>query len=240
MLHVVFNLREAAGYLHLTQEDLELLMRRREVPFSIAGTRAVFKKDELEAWASRRILGLEERQLRNYHRDSHRGTVASSGLQPLVSDLLAANGITAALKAKTRASVLREMVRLADRTGLLIYPEDLLASLEEREALCSTALPGGVALLHPRQHDEYMFEASFLALARTPQPVPFNAPDGKRTDLFFLLCCRDDRLHLHLLSRLCMMGTQTTLIEQLRQASDACMMAAVLRETESAVILAMR
>lgn len=239
MAKLTLNLADTARYLHLRQSDVERLMQRHEIPFRRTGARITFVKSELDAWASHRIMGFDDRQLTAYHDDSHRGTTLAAGRQPLVRHLLAVSQMTAALNAKTRASVLREMVRLADATGFVIFPDDLLASLEAREALCSTALPGGLALLHPRHHDEYMFDESFLLLARAVQPVPFNAPDGQRTDLFFLLCCRDDRLHLHLLSRLCMLCTQTAMLDQLREAPDAKAMLDVLTASENELLVTM-
>ena len=44
-------------------------------------------------------------------------------------------------------AVVRQLVELAEKTGRLCDPRDLLKSLEAREELCSTALPGGLALL---------------------------------------------------------------------------------------------
>jgi nitrogen PTS system EIIA component len=110
---------------------------------------------------------------------------------------------------------------LAGRTGLVLDPKGLLTSLEGREELCPTALPGGLALLHPRHHEPYMFEASFIVLGRPIQDIHFGAPDGQPSDLFFLICCRDDRIHLHTLARLCMMAMKTELLSRLRQAADA-------------------
>jgi hypothetical protein len=49
----------------------------------------------------------------------------------------------------------------------------------------------------------------------------FGVPDGQPTRLFFLICCQDDGLHLHVLARLCLMAQKTSLLEQLRQAPDA-------------------
>ena len=236
MSHETLNLEQTARYLHLASAKLEQLVRRHEIPFEVCGARVMFRKHELDFWASRRIMEFDGRQLQDYHGHSHRGTMATVDRQPLVRNLLNQRGIVADLRAKTRPSVLRGMVALADRTGLLVFPEDLLTSLEEREALCSTALPGGLALLHPRHHDEYMFEESFVLLARTSKPIPFHAPDGKCTDIFFLLCCRDDRLHLHLLSRLCMMCLQTRLLDRLREAPGAAVMAAAVEETENEVM----
>ncbi len=236
MPHDKLNLTEASRYLHLAQVKVEQLMRRREIPYTVTGSRFVFLKHELDAWASRRIMEFDDRQLHDYHGNSHRGTMKVADSQPRLRTLLADRYVTSDLAAKTRASVLREMVRLADRTGWLVYPEDLLRSLEEREALCSTGLPGGLALLHPCHHDEYLFEKSFLLLARTVRPVPFNAPDGKCTDIFFLLCCRDDCRHLHLLSRLCMMCLHTGLLDQLREAPDAATMVAAMTDAETEVM----
>ena len=52
-------------------------------------------------------------------------------------------------------------------------------------------------------------------------PVPFGAPDGQQTDLFFLLGCHEDRLHLHTLARLCMICQKTDVLHTLREAQTA-------------------
>ncbi len=151
-------------------------------------------------------------------------------------DLLQPDYIDPALTAKTKASVLREMVALADRTGNLNQSRDLLESLSAREELCSTALPEGLALLHPRHHDPYMFESSFIALGRSVQEIHFGAPDGQPTTLFFLICCQDDRIHLHTLARLCLMAQRTRLLASLREAPDAAAMHAEILAAEAQVL----
>ena len=65
------------------------------------------------------------------------------------------------MSSKTKASVLRGLVALAETTGHLNDPKALLTSLEAREELCSTAMPGQFALPHPRSHEPYLFETSF-------------------------------------------------------------------------------
>jgi mannitol/fructose-specific phosphotransferase system IIA component (Ntr-type) len=108
----------------------------------------------------------------------------------------------------------------------------LVVSLEAREALCSTGMPGGFALLHPRVPDPYLFESSFIVLGRAVQNIFFGAPDGNPTDLFFLICCQDDRLHLHTLARICLIAKKTAILEQLRQSPDASSMHAALLAAE--------
>ena len=124
------------------------------------------------------------------------------------------------------------MTDFADSTGLLYDPETLFAELSAREEVASTAAGGGVAFLHPRYHDPYLFQETFLALGRTARPVFFGAQDGTATDLFFLICCTDHTLHLHILARLCLLAHGTPLLENLRAAEDAAAMHAALKAAE--------
>jgi excisionase family DNA binding protein len=227
-----FTPDEVAKYLHLSRADVDTLVKRGEIPFEKRGDRVVFRRLEIDAWASQRILGFCEKGLADYHRKTTHGThdIFESGcIMPL---LLKEEHIAPAMAAKTRSSALRELVALADSTGLVMDSREMLRSLEEREALCSTALPGGIAVPHPRHHEHYRFESSFIIMGRTLQEIHFGAPDGQPTDLFFLLCCQDDRYHLHTLARLCLMAQKTDLLAQLRAATDAAAMHAVVLASE--------
>lgn len=233
MPHRTLNLEEAAGQLHLSVAELERLTRDAAVPFERRGRQIVFRKAEIEAWASERILSADPERLVKYHRQAS-SPDAHAGL--LLPGLISTTSITATLPARTRASVIREMVALAETTGWVNDPAQLIDSLEAREALCSTAVPGGVAFLHPRAPDPYRFERSFVALGKTVQPVHFGAPDRQPTDLFFLLGNHDDGQHLHLLARLCLLAQKTRLLDGLRSAPDAAAMSAVLLAAEEEVL----
>ena len=221
MPHRLFNIDEVAAYLHLSRADIERLLKDQEIPSEPRGDRVVFRKREIDAWASQRILGLEARPLAEYHQKSSHGTQEILPEAALMPQMLRPEWIVPALASKTKASVLRDLVEVADQTGHVFGRKDLLTSLEAREELCPTALPGGLALPHPRNHDEYLFDSSFIVLGRAIQEIHFGAPDGKPTDLFILICCQDDRLHLHTLARLCMMALKTELLRQLRAATGA-------------------
>ncbi len=221
---------EVAEYLHLSGEDLARLIKEGEIPCARLGARLVFTRKEVDAWASRHILGSSAKRLAEYHRKTTARLERLTDRGEMVAELLRVEAIAPALDARTRPSALKEMVALGERTGLVNYPRELLEMLRQREELCSTALPGGFALLHPRHHDPYMFSDSFVALGRTRSPIPFGAPDGSPTDLFFLVCCQDDRIHLHILARLCLICTRTKLVSRLREAVDAeTMRKAILR-----------
>jgi len=217
----LLDLDGVANYLHLTPADIEQRVKNREIPFEKRGDRIVFRKHEIDAWASQRILGLPGQRLVDYHQKSTRHTRKTLPHETILPEMLQSGTIAPAMTSKTKASVLRDLVALADKTGNLGDPKALLASLEAREELCSTAVPGGFALPHPRSHEPYLFETSFIVVGRPAQEIHFGAPDGQPTRLFFLICGQNDQLHLHTLARLCLIAQKTSLLDQLREAPDA-------------------
>ena len=240
MPYRTFGIDEVARYLHLGRADLDRLVKDQVIPFERHGERLVFRKVDIDAWASQRVLGLEGRGLAEYHQKSSRDTQEIVPHEAIMPDIIRPEFIAPALTAKTKASVLRQMVALADKTGRVCDPTSLLEGLQAREELCSTGVPGGLALLHSRNPESYLFETAFLALGRTIQQIPFGSPDGQPTDLFFLIGCPDDRLHLHTLARLCMMAQKTNLLLDLRQAADAEAMCDCIIAAEQAVLLGRR
>jgi nitrogen PTS system EIIA component len=217
----LLDLEEVANYLHLTPADIEQRVKNREIPFEKRGDRIVFRKAEIDAWASQRILGSTGQQLTDYHQETTRFTRKILPQAAILPEMLQSGAVASAMTSKTKASILRDLVALAEKTGCLSDPRALLTSLEAREELCSTALPGGLALPHPRSHDPYLFETSFIVVGRPVQEIHFGAPDGQPTHLFFLICCQDDRLHLHTLARLCLIVQKTKLLDRVREAPDA-------------------
>jgi nitrogen PTS system EIIA component len=236
MPYRTFGLEEVARYLHLSGADVERLVKDQDIPFERHGPRLVFRKVDVDAWASQRILGLEGRRLAEYHQKSSHDTEHIVAQATMMPELIRPEFIAPALTAKTKASVLRQMAALAGKTGRVSDPPSLLQGLEAREELCSTGVPGGLALLHARNPESYLFEAAFLALGRTIQQIPFGAPDGRPTNLFFLIGCPDDRMHLHTLARLCLMAQKTDLLVDLQQAPDASTMCDCIIAAEQAVL----
>jgi nitrogen PTS system EIIA component len=236
----VFNLAEAAEYLHLAEGAVEELARRGEIPCERQGGRLVFRHNAIDEWASRRVLGFNDERLSDFHRRSTAKYHDLSSESAIIPALLKPEWIEPRLTCRSKSSVLRQMVELADRTELLCYSEELLESLVEREKLCTTALAGGLALLHPRNHEPYMFEDSFVVLGKTVGQVPFGSPDRSTTDIFFLICCQDDRIHLHVLARLCMMCHQTSLLLEMRETNDPQELHRILIAGEQQVIRQMK
>ena len=53
------------------------------------------------------------------------------------------------------------------------------------------------------------------------------------TDIFFLLCCADDELHLRLLSRLCVLCHESDVLERIRETSNTYDIYDLLKDAEA-------
>jgi len=230
------NIDELADHLHVARRHVERLIKEGDLPCTMRGGRMLFVREEIDDWASQRLLRLPGQSLDWYHKRIMPATRLLFPRAALIPALLPAGYIDLALPAKTRAAVIGEMVGLAERTGRVFDPRELRDSVEEREALCPTALPGGLAVLHARQHRLFRFERSFLVLGRTIQSIPFGAPDGRPSRLFFLLCCQDENVHLHTLARLCLLARKTNIMDDLLAAPDAAAAHAALMEAEASLL----
>jgi excisionase family DNA binding protein len=230
------NIDEVADYLHVARRHVERLIKEGQIPGTMRGGQMLFQREEIDAWASQRLLRLPGQSLEWYHRKTMAGTQRILTQAALVPVLLQPECIDLGLTAKTRTAVIRDMVALAERTGRVFDPRELRESVEAREALCSTALPGGLALLHARHQEKFRFEGSFMVLGRTIQEIPFGAPDGRATRLFFLICCDDERIHLHTLARLCLLALKTEVMTGLLAVVDAEAAYAELVAAEAAVL----
>src|SRR5262249_59040295 len=102
-----------------------------------------------------------------------------------ISELLLPEAIAIPLAARTRNSVIKEMVELAAKTGFLWDPAEMAEAVQARESLHPTALDNGVALLHPRRPLGHTLARPFLALGRTSSGIPFGSGSGHLTDGLF-------------------------------------------------------
>ena len=233
MSREVLTLKQAAEHVHLEANELRHCAQRGEIEAEKRGDEWFFEHRALDEWAQRELLAANEKTLQAQHRvmmdENRRANQAGWG----VADLFHVEAIDLALQARAKAGVLRDMTDLADRCGKVYDPEGLFKELEAREAVASTAVGNGMALLHPRFHDPYFFEESFIAYGRSVRPVFFGAPDGEATRHFFLICSTDHEEHLHILARLAILAHGTDLMEKLDAAETPEDVVAALRDCEA-------
>ncbi len=215
------DINELAAYLHLTPQQVQRMADRGRIPGRKVGGQWRFNEAEIHAWLEERIGASEDMdQLDRMQAVVDRWS-GSSEQPPGISQLLLPDAVEVPLNARTHGSVIRRMCSLAERTGLLWDVQRMAQAVAAREELASTALDSGVALLHPRRPQPSILGGPLLALGVTAQPIPFGNLHGNLTDVFFLICSTDDRVHLQVLTKLSRMLSGTDLLDQLRQSPDA-------------------
>jgi PTS system nitrogen regulatory IIA component len=224
------TLEELARHIGMDARLVRRLADKGKLPGQMVGGQWRFNRAQLLDWLQREMHTLDEVHVRNLER-----AMRDADSDRLIGAYLAVEAIDMFLPAKSRASVLRKLVRLGERTGSVYDPAAIIESLEERESLAPTALPHGIAFPHPRRPLPYATAEPLICLARIPGGIPFGAPDGGLTDLFVLVCSTDERQHLGLLARLAMMFS-TELPQRLRDVDEPAEALQLMLDTEAAFV----
>ena len=220
MSHSNFDIPKLAKYLHLTEREVQKLAERGDLPGRKIQGEWVFAREEVHHWWEHKIGLSDSREL-----ETVEVVLAQSAVEketPVsLADLIPEGGIDIPLLARTRDSVIRSMSALAAHTGLLWDADKMAESLKKREDLHPTALDNGVALLHPRRPNPSILGETFLTLGMTPRGIPFGGGLGNLTDIFFLLCSMEDRIHLRVLARLSRLLALPGFLDELRTKDNA-------------------
>ncbi len=116
-----------------------------------------------------------------------------------LSNIIDEKTILLDIKAKSKAEAIREMVNYLKKNKLISRPEEVIDKLEQRESLGTTALGEGVAIPHCKVK---WVSNPIVLVGITRQGVPFEAPDGRPVNIFFLLITslEDPSLNLQILA----------------------------------------
>jgi mannitol/fructose-specific phosphotransferase system IIA component (Ntr-type) len=192
-----------------------------------------FRREQLVEWLDRKIQTLDTSRIADLE------TTLEAELQAASRNIHVAERLQGSLVsldsgASAKPAVLKELVTLAERTGLVTDGPALLSSLAEREAILSTGLPGGFAICHPRHLLPQAMRRTVITAMRTQRPIDFGADGGEKTQLFFLVAAIDDRAHLYALARLIRVVRGNTL-EALFEVRSPEAFIEVIREREQRI-----
>lgn len=227
----MMDLAEAARYLMRDARELARLASRGYLPGRKVGGEWKFARAELTHWVETQMHAYTEQELAGLE-----GEPTGEEGELLVSRLLPTACIAVPLEARTRTSVLEELVAVAERSGSVYDPAAILQALRQREEMASTALESGIALPHPRRALPHTLGDSLIAYGRTTTGIPFGAPHGILTDIFFLVCCTDDHTHLRVLARLSRLFLRPGFADDLRAAPTPADTFRLIEATEHEVI----
>ncbi|MBM4069681.1 MAG: helix-turn-helix domain-containing protein [Planctomycetes bacterium] len=207
----MMDLEQVANYLQRDAREVSKLASRGHLPGRKISGEWRFARTEINYWI--------ETQLHDYTDEQLTALEDTSG-EPLVCALLSEATMAVPLPAGTRASVLKELVNLAEQTWQVYDPEAIHTAIRQREDMGSTALTNGVAIPHPRRPLPAALGESVIAFGRTGSAIPFGGDHGCLTDIFFLVCCRDHKTHLGVLARLARMMLRDGFVAELRAAES--------------------
>jgi nitrogen PTS system EIIA component len=222
------DLQQLAAYLNRDAREVAKLAERGKLPARKVGGEWRFARAEINQWIESELHGYSEQQLT----DLESQTPVREDAQLVITPLLGVTSIEYPLRANTRSSVLQELTRLAEQSGHVYDPETVLDAIRMREQLRSTAVEQGVAIPHPRRPLPAALGESVIALGRTGSGIPFGAPRGTLTDIFFLVCCTDDRTHLGVLARLSRLILRQGFVVGLREVETPAEIARYIEEAE--------
>ncbi|MBN1942961.1 MAG: PTS sugar transporter subunit IIA [Phycisphaerae bacterium] len=236
MPHEQMDEQQVAVYLSMDVREIVKRAGRGQMPCRKTGEQKFqFRRADVDHWVWQQMHNFNRRELAGIERgvSEHHGVDAES---PIVCPLIPDAGLAVPLKGKTRAAALRALVDQADAAELVYNREELLGELQGREQLCSTALLPGAAFPHPRHPLPYDIAASFVIAGLAPAGVPFGSEDGSLTRLFFLVCGKDDRTHLHVLARLVRMLDDPGVVEHFLECQTPEQLAEALAHREMEVL----
>jgi PTS system nitrogen regulatory IIA component len=228
-----YGIESLAAYLHLDPAQVLKLAERGKLPGRKVAGQWRFAPGVVHHWLEERIGLSSDEELELMEGVLRRAAGESAPDNISIAAMLPEQAIAVPLAARTRGSVITSLVEVAAGTGWLWDAPKMAEAVRAREDMLPTALENGVALLHPRRPLASILERPFLALGRTSRPLPFGAPRGALTDLYFLVCSTDDAGHLRVLARLSRLIGDETLLEALRHAPDAAAAHQVVAEHEA-------
>jgi len=123
------------------------------------------------------------------------------------------------LEGASKTEVIRALARKVSTCVADLPEEEIFRVIEEREALGTTAIGGGIAIPHAKivGLDELLVVAGI-----SPEGVPFNSLDGKPVYVIFLLLAPEEATtsYLGLLAKIARLLKDRELIKRLSGARD--------------------
>lgn len=134
-----------------------------------------------------------------------------------LSELFSKETVVLGLAPGTKNEILKSVLESLDSKGLIRDFDHVLRDLLEREKVMSTGIGKGVAIPHAYTDGVDRLVAGFF---RTSSAVDFEALDGKKVDLFFIILGPKEsrRDHIKVLAKISRLLNHEDFREDLRKA----------------------
>ena len=150
-----------------------------------------------------------------------------------ITELFSKSGVKLGVEAASQAEAIDVLVDLHDASGNISDRDKYRQAVLDREAQFSTAVGDGVAIPHAKT-DAVVRPG--LAAITVPAGVDWNAPDGKPSDLIFMIAAPEGQanVHLEVLAKLSMLLMHEDFGAALRAAKTVDEFLKVIDDAEAA------
>ncbi|MFC6177273.1 PTS sugar transporter subunit IIA [Companilactobacillus huachuanensis] len=135
-----------------------------------------------------------------------------------ILDLLNKNQMNFNIEADTKENVIHEMAKMFLKDGVITDIGKYTDSVMERERTGTTGVGGGIAIPHGKSD---VVKTSSIAFAKLNHPVDWDALDGKKVSMVFMLSIpegSESKEHLRVLSLLAQRLMDDDVIDALKVA----------------------
>jgi nitrogen PTS system EIIA component len=154
------------------------------------------------------------------------------GMASKLLGFLDREAIVTELQASTKEEAIRELLAVAVANGLVDkkHEEEVLRGILEREKKGTTGLGDGIAVPHVKE--SACVKSLCGAFGRSKVGVPFDAVDGKKVQLIFLILGAKGTAsdHIAILKKLAGLRQNEHFLRFLREAKDKATIAEVIEE----------
>jgi PTS system nitrogen regulatory IIA component len=149
-----------------------------------------------------------------------------------IDGLLQPEDIIPSLAAETKEEALLELAAKVEQRHPMLDRKEIFRVLQERERLGSTGVGDGVAIPHGKLK---MAGGLLLVFGRSTKGVDFDALDGRKVHLFFLLIAPEEAfgLHLKMLGRISRILKDPAVRKDLLDAPDIGAIYGIIQEQDS-------
>lgn len=148
-----------------------------------------------------------------------------------ITDLLKSTAIELNVSVASKDEAIDRLIALHEKAGNLKDAAKFKEEILKREGHSSTAIGEGIAVPHAKSA---AVKAPALSLITVPSGIDYGAPDGKPSDLLFMIAATEDGdVHLEILSRLMVMLMDADFANALRKAKNAAELLKIIDDKET-------
>jgi PTS system nitrogen regulatory IIA component len=189
----IMTLSEVAVYLRLAEKTVLRMVHKGQIPCAKVASQWRFLRSMMDDWLIAKMRVVPQNDLA-------RLIESSPEVVPL-SRLLKAEYVILDIRPGTKEDVLHQLVQPLLRSQFIDRGGPFVDKLLERERIVSTAVGKGVAIPHLRNPQENPGGGPLLVVGICREGTDFEALDGEKTHLFFLLCTDSEVVHLRVLAK---------------------------------------